>query len=98
MRADDVTSAGTRPVTALIGELATLPRHVIDDPYPQGFHHAGQPDPIARVYLDVTNPNDMPVEDIQRLLAAANGRAQRAERRTRWARGAGRRANQSAVE
>ena len=26
---------------------------------------------VARVYLDVTNPNDMPVEDTERLLAAA---------------------------
>ena len=26
---------------------------------------------VARVYLDVTNPNDMPVEDTKKLLAAA---------------------------
>ena len=26
---------------------------------------------VARVYLDVTNPNDMPVEDTEKLLAAA---------------------------
>ena len=34
---------------------------------------------VARVYLDVINPNDMPVEDTERLLAAADGgRARRA--------------------
>ena len=26
---------------------------------------------VARLYLDVANPNDMPVEDTERLLAAA---------------------------
>ncbi|MGW5668362.1 MMPL family transporter [Micromonospora sp. NPDC003776] len=79
VRADDVTSAPVRAdVTALLGELGRLP-HVasVEDPYsargtiaPDGRTLA------ARVYLDVTNPNDMPVKDTERLLAAA-GAAQR---------------------
>ncbi|MFJ8582604.1 MMPL family transporter [Micromonospora sp. NPDC093277] len=73
VRADDVNSAEVRQdVGALLGELGRVP-HVasVEDPYsakgtvaPDGRTLA------ARVYLDVTNPNDMPVEDTQRLLAA----------------------------
>jgi len=74
VRADDVTSAEVRStVTALLGELGRLP-HVasVEDPYatpgtitPDGRMLA------ARVYLDVVNPNDMPIEDTRKLLAAA---------------------------
>ena len=74
MRADDVTSAEVRGgVNALLGELGRMP-HVtsVDDPYsaPGSITPDGRT-LVARVYLDVTNPNDMPVEDIERLLAAA---------------------------
>ncbi|MEU8263766.1 MMPL family transporter [Micromonospora sp. NPDC048999] len=79
VRADDVTGAEARSdVGALLGELGRMP-HVasVEDPYsatgsisPDGRTLA------ARVYLDVTNPNDMPVEDTERLLAAA-GAAER---------------------
>ena len=44
----------------------------VEDPY--ATNGAIAPDGrtlVARVYLDVINPNDMPVEDTQRLLAAA---------------------------
>ena len=74
VRADDVTSAEVRgEVNALLGELGRMP-HVtsVDDPY--AATGSITPDGrtlVARVYLDVTNPNDMPVEDIERLLAAA---------------------------
>jgi RND superfamily putative drug exporter len=74
VRADDVGAAPVRAaVTALLGELGRLP-HVtsVEDPY--STSGAVTPDGrmlAARVYLDVTNPNDMPVEDTGRLLAAA---------------------------
>jgi RND superfamily putative drug exporter len=75
VRADDVTSAEVRAdVAALLGELGRRP-HVaaVADPY--ATEGAVAPDRrtlVARVYLDVVNPNDMPVEDTERLLAAAN--------------------------
>ncbi|MEU3454636.1 MMPL family transporter [Micromonospora sp. NPDC006766] len=76
VRADDVTSADVRrDVGALLGELGRVP-HVasVDDPYAvKGFIAPDGRTLAARVYLDVTNPNDMPVEDTERLLAAAKG-------------------------
>src|SRR5258705_4484919 len=74
VRAGDVTSAEVRGgVDALLGELGRMP-HVtsVEDPY--ATKGAITPDGrtlVTRVYLDVINPNDMPVEDIDRLLAAA---------------------------
>jgi RND superfamily putative drug exporter len=75
VRAASVTSAEVRSsVKALLGELGRVP-HVtsVEDPYstrgsitPDGRTLA------ARVYLDVTNPNDMPVEDTRKLLTAAS--------------------------
>ncbi len=74
VRADDVTSAEVRGgVHALLGELGRMP-HVtsVDDPYSaKGSITPDGRTLVARVYLDVTNPNDMPVEDIERLLATA---------------------------
>jgi putative drug exporter of the RND superfamily len=74
VRADNVGGAEVRrAVEALLGELGSMP-HVtsVEDPYST----AGSITPdgrtlVARVYLDVVNPNDMPVEATQRLLAAA---------------------------
>ncbi|MEV4139326.1 MMPL family transporter [Dactylosporangium sp. NPDC049742] len=75
VRADDVTSAEVqRGVGALLGELGRLP-HVasVEDPYSAKGSIAPDGRTLAaRVYLDVTNPNDMPVEDTHRLLAAAD--------------------------
>jgi RND superfamily putative drug exporter len=74
VRADNVNGAGVRSaVKALLGELERVP-HVtsVEDPY--ATKGAITPDGrtlVARVYLDVINPNDMPKEDTQRLLAAA---------------------------
>jgi RND superfamily putative drug exporter len=74
VRADNVGRAEVRSaVTALLGELASAP-HVtsVEDPYSTNGSLA--PDGrtlVARVYLDVVNPNDMPVEATRRLLAAA---------------------------
>jgi putative drug exporter of the RND superfamily len=74
VRADDVTGPEARDaVTALLGELARMP-HVssVDDPYAAtGSITPDRRTLVARVYLDVTNPNDMPVENIERLLATA---------------------------
>jgi RND superfamily putative drug exporter len=73
-RADDVTDTEVRGrVEALLGQLAGMP-HVagIEDPYASAA--AVSPDRrtlVARLYLDVGNPNDMPVDDTARLLAAA---------------------------
>lgn len=75
VRADGpVTDPAVRgDVEALLGELATLP-HVaaVDDPYttPGGLAPDGQT-ALARLNLDVDAPEDMPVEDTERLLAAA---------------------------
>src|SRR5262245_4418868 len=75
VRADDVTSAEVRgEVTALLGELGRLP-HVtaVEDPYSaEGSIAPDGRTLVAGVYLDVTNPNDMPTEDTDRLLAAAD--------------------------
>jgi putative drug exporter of the RND superfamily len=74
VRADDVTSAEAQSaVKALLGEMGRMP-HVtsVEDPY--ATKGAIAPDGrtlVARVYLDVTNPNDMPIEDTKKLLAAA---------------------------
>ncbi|WP_161558024.1 MMPL family transporter [Micromonospora sicca] len=74
VRADEVTSAEVRRgVSALLGELGRVP-HVasVEDPYSAKGSIAPDGRTLAaRVYLDVTNPNDMPVEDTERLLAAA---------------------------
>jgi putative drug exporter of the RND superfamily len=74
VQAGDVTSAGVRTdVDALLGALRRMP-HVtsVEDPYAA----AGSITPdgrtlVARVYLDVVNANNMPVEDTKRLLVAA---------------------------
>jgi len=74
VRADNVSGAGVRSaVKALLGELERMP-HVtsVEDPY--ATKGAITPDGrtlVARVYLDVINPNDMPKEDTEKLLAAA---------------------------
>ena len=74
VRAGNVNAAGIRSaVKALLGELGRVP-HVasVEDPYTT--KGAITPDGrtlVARVYLDVINPNDMPKEDTQKLLAAA---------------------------
>jgi RND superfamily putative drug exporter len=74
VRAGDVTSAEVRTaVQALLGELGRVP-HVtsVEDPYATKGSIAPDGRTLAaRVYLDVTNPNDMPVEDTRKLLAAA---------------------------
>jgi len=75
VRAADVADTEVRGrVEALLRQLRGLP-HVaeVEDPYAAGT--AVSPDGrtlVARVYLDVANPNDMPVEDTERLLAAAD--------------------------
>ncbi|WP_205857667.1 MMPL family transporter, partial [Phytoactinopolyspora endophytica] len=60
-------------MTALLNELSGLP-HVasVENPYemPGSVSEDGQTI-VARLYLDVTNANDMPVEDTERLMAAA---------------------------
>ncbi|HKE49886.1 MAG TPA: MMPL family transporter [Actinomycetes bacterium] len=73
VRADDVSTAEVRgDVNALLGELGRSP-HVaaVEDPYsaPSAIAPDGRT-LVARVYLDVTNPNDMPIGDTQRLLSA----------------------------
>jgi RND superfamily putative drug exporter len=76
VRAEDgaVTDPAVRAeVTTLLDELAGLP-HVaaVADPY--AAPDAVSPDGgtlLARVNLDVANPNDMPREDTRRLLAVA---------------------------
>jgi RND superfamily putative drug exporter len=74
VRADDVRGAAVRgAVRALLGELELIP-HVtsVEDPYAtSGAVTLDGRTLVARVYLDVTNPNDMPIEDTGRLLAAA---------------------------
>lgn len=75
VRADDVTSSTVRArVETLLGRLGGMP-HVaeVDDPYASDA--AVSPDErtlVTRMYLDVTHPRDMPVEDTERLLAAAD--------------------------
>jgi RND superfamily putative drug exporter len=74
VRAADVTSAEVRgDVGALLGELGRAP-HVAAAADPYATEGAVAPDArtlVARLYLDVTNPNDMPVEATERLLATA---------------------------
>jgi RND superfamily putative drug exporter len=75
VRADDVASNEVRRrVGALLDQLRTMPHVVeVDDPY--ATQNAVSPDGrtlVARVYLDVANPNDMPVEATERLLVAAS--------------------------
>jgi RND superfamily putative drug exporter len=75
VRADQpVTSAAVRSdVTVLLDELRGLP-HVaaVDDPYTTGGVAEDGQTLIARLNLDVINPVDMPVEDTEELLAAAD--------------------------
>ncbi|MGH1563198.1 MMPL family transporter [Mumia sp. DW29H23] len=79
VRADDVTSPEVRAeVGALVAQLESVP-HVaeVENPYASAdaLAQAVSPDDqvlVARLYLDVANPNDMPVEDTERLLAAAD--------------------------
>ncbi|MGH3382948.1 MAG: MMPL family transporter [Nocardioidaceae bacterium] len=74
VRADEVTSPEVESrVKALLGTVAGMP-HVaeVEDPY--STESSVSPDRrtlVARVYLDVTNSNDMPVEDTEKLLSAA---------------------------
>lgn len=76
VRADQpVTEAAVRSdVTDLLDELRGLP-HVaaVDDPYttPGGIAEDGQT-LIARLNLDVVNPVDMPIEDTEEMLVAAD--------------------------
>jgi RND superfamily putative drug exporter len=61
-------------VAGLFGELGSLP-HVagVEDPYatPSGMAPDGRT-LLGRLYLDLTNPEDMPIEDTEQLLAAAD--------------------------
>lgn len=72
VRADDITAAPVRAaVDDLLDELAGMP-HVSDVEDPYASPGAIAPDGrtlVARVSLDVTNPNDIPVEDTERLMA-----------------------------
>lgn len=74
-RADNVAGSEVQGrVEALLGKLRGMP-HVADVEDPSATGTAPSPDGrtlIARVYLDVANPNDMPVEDTERLLAASD--------------------------
>jgi RND superfamily putative drug exporter len=74
VRADDVTTAVVQGrVNALLGELRRMP-HVRSVENPYAGKGSVTPDGrmlIARVYLDVSNANDIPVEDTKRMLAAA---------------------------
>jgi RND superfamily putative drug exporter len=79
VRAGNVSGADVQSaVTALLGELEHVP-HVRSVENPYATSGAISPDGrtlVASVYLDVVNPNDMPVEDTRRMLAdaAAAGR------------------------
>ena len=71
-----VTTADVRSdVTDLLADLETMP-HVasVDDPYaaPGAISADGQT-LVAHLTLDLTNPVDMPIEDTEDLLAAADG-------------------------
>jgi RND superfamily putative drug exporter len=73
-RAGNVNGAGARTaVTTLLGELGRMP-HVTSVENPYATKGAIAPDGrtlVASVYLDVTNPNDMPPADTGKMLAAA---------------------------
>jgi putative drug exporter of the RND superfamily len=75
VRADAVASSQVRSrVQALLGQIKGMP-HIaeVEDPYrTSGAVSPDRRTLVARVYLDVANGNDMPVEDTQRLLAAAD--------------------------
>jgi RND superfamily putative drug exporter len=74
VRADDVTRPEVQGrVAALLDRLDGMP-HVakVEDPYVS--EAAVSPDGrtlVARIYLDVASPNDMPIDDTERLLAVA---------------------------
>jgi RND superfamily putative drug exporter len=74
VRADQVTNPAVESrVEALLGRLAGMP-HVaeVEDPYSTDSAVSSDGRTlVARVYLDVANPNDMPIEDTEKLLAAA---------------------------
>lgn len=75
VRADGVTGTKVRGrVEALLLQLKGMPHVVeVEDPYSGGT--AVAPDGrtlVARVYLDVANPNDMPVADTKKLLDATD--------------------------
>jgi RND superfamily putative drug exporter len=74
VRADDVTAAEVRRrVNGLLGELRQMP-HVssVEDPYlVKGSITPDNRVLVARLYIDVINANDMPVEDTKQMLAAA---------------------------
>ncbi|NDL59498.1 MMPL family transporter [Phytoactinopolyspora mesophila] len=74
VQADDVTGADVQgEVNALLGEMDSMPYvTAVEDPY--DTPGAVAPDGrtvVARLYLDVANANDIPVEDTQELLATA---------------------------
>jgi putative drug exporter of the RND superfamily len=75
VRADAVASSQVRSrVQALLGQIEAMP-HIaeVEDPYrTSGAISPDRRTLVARVYLDVANGNDMPVEDTERLLAAAD--------------------------
>jgi RND superfamily putative drug exporter len=75
VRADDVAGRDVRGrVEALLGQVKGMP-HVaeVEDPYAtDAAVSADGRTLVARVYLDVANPNDMPVDDTERLLAATD--------------------------
>jgi RND superfamily putative drug exporter len=78
VRADDVTRPDVQDrVDAFLGQLSGMP-HIADVADPYATEAALAPDGrtlVARVYLDVANPNDMPVEATEDLLAAAEAAA-----------------------
>jgi RND superfamily putative drug exporter len=74
VRAGDVSAAEVRgTVTALLAELGRVPHVVsVEDPYAApGSITPDRRTLVARVDLDVRNPNDLPVETTERMLAAA---------------------------
>jgi len=75
VRADDVASDQVQArVGALLAELEGMP-HVAEVADPYTTPGALAPDGrtlVARMYLDVANPNDMPVEATEDLLAVAD--------------------------
>jgi putative drug exporter of the RND superfamily len=74
VRGDDVTGTDVRrDVGALLDALARMP-HVTAAEDPYATEGSVTPDGrtlVARVFLDVTNPNDMPVDGTRQLLATA---------------------------
>jgi len=75
VRADGGVAGVRNDVQALLGELARAP-HVagVDDPFQQpGGVSADGRTLVADLRLDVTNPDDMPTADSQKLLDIAHG-------------------------